>query len=155
MIIELLENNNYLIKMPSINIDVYDREELAKITEKIYKKIIKKKKLNNLIILDFYINKNYGTIIILKNYAKFLNISDEIEVKITIHTDTPFLYKMDYFDIKNNNLEKENIYYYKNNFYLEIKDNISQDKYLNILELSDLVCDESYYIINHGIKIKV
>lgn len=148
-------DSNYLIKLLDNNIDIYNREDLEKITEKIYKKIIKKNKLNNLILLEFYVDKLYGTIIILKDYKKLITFNDEIEIKITIHNDTSFLYKIDYFDIKKYNLEKENIYYYENNFYLEIKGNLSKRKYFNILELSEIIYENSYEIIDKGIKINI
>ena len=40
MIIELLENNNYLIKLLDNTINIYNKEDLQKITERIYKKIM-------------------------------------------------------------------------------------------------------------------
>lgn len=148
-------DSDYLIKLLDNNIDIYNREDLEEITKKIYKKIIKKNKLNNLILLEFYVDKLYGIIIILKDYKKLITFNDEIEIKITIHTDTPFLYKIDYLDIKKYKLEKENIYYYENNFYLQIKSDLSKRKYFNILELSEIIYENSYEIINKGIKINI
>lgn len=154
MIINKIENNNsYLIKLLGVVVDVYNRDSLEEITKNIITKINKKNKLRNLIILEFYIDKKYGTIVILKDYNKLIDINNEKEVKITIHTDTPFLYKMDYFDIKDNNLDNLNIYYYKRNFYLEIKNDIPLLKYLEILENSEIIYEDSYSIINNGIKI--
>ena len=154
MIINKIENNNsYLIKLLGVVIDIYDRDYLEEITKNIITKINKKNKLRNLIILEFYIDKKYGTIVILKDYNKLIDINNEKEVKITIHTDTPFLYKIDYFDIKDNNLDNLNIYYYKRNFYLEIKNDIPLLKYLEILENSEIIYEDSYSIINNGIKI--
>ncbi|MBQ8193150.1 MAG: hypothetical protein IJZ46_03665 [Bacilli bacterium] len=154
MIINKIENNNsYLIKLLGVVIDIYDRDYLEEITKNIITKINKKNKLRNLIILEFYIDKKYGTIIILKDYNKLIDVNNEKEVKITVHTDTPFLYKIDYFDIKKNNFDNLNIYYYKRNFYLEIKNDIPLPEYLEILENSEIIYEDSYSIINNGIKI--
>ena len=154
MIIHKIEDkNSYLIKILNNKVDIYNTQELEKITKKIFNIIIKKNKLKNLIILEIYPNNIYGTIILLKDYHKLITINDEIEVKISIHTDTPFLYKIDYFNI--NKLTKENIYYYQNNFYLEIKEPINKKEYLNLLEMSEIIYETSDEIINNGIKINI
>ena len=157
MIINQIENtNNYLIRLIHQNINIYDSQDLKQITKKIFEKINKRKKLTNHIKLEFYYDDNYGTIIILNSDEKYISRKDdEIEVKITIHIDTPFLYKIDYFDIKNNISNIENIYYYKENFYIELKDTIEKKNYLKILELSEIIYEDSYNIINEGIKIKI
>ena len=156
MLINKLDNTNkYLIKLLDNQIDIYNPLELEAITKKIIKKLTNKTKLNSLIMLEFYSNKEYGTLIILKNIKKHINTNNEIEVKIKVHIDTPFLYKLDYFTIKENNLDKENIYYYKNNFYLELKNTITKKEYLNLLEISEVVYENTFNIINKGIKIKV
>ena len=154
MIINKIEDkNNYLIKILDDKIDIYNPKSLEEITKRIFRTIIKKDKLENLIILEIYPNNMYGTIILLKDYHKLITINNEIEVKISIHTDTPFLYKIDYFNI--NKLTKENIYYYQNNFYLEIKEPINKKEYLNILEESEVIYETSEEIINNGIKINI
>lgn len=154
MIISKIEDkNNYLIKIINKKIDIYNPKELEEITKEILKKITKKDKLKNLVILEIYQNNMYGTIVILKDYYKLIMVNKEIEVKISIHTDTPFLYKIDYFNI--NKLDKGNIYYYQNNFYFEIKEDIDNEEYLNILEEAEVIYENSEEIITNGIKINI
>ena len=152
MIINKIDNS-YIIKLLDNKINVYDTNKLEEITTKIIKKINYNYKLNNYIHLEFYLNDNYGTIIKLKDYNKAFIISDDKTVKITIHTESPFLYQIDYFDIDKNKLIKQNIYYYKNKFYLEINSNINKKDYLNLLELSEVIYEDTFDIIDKGIKI--
>ena len=107
--------------------------------------------MKNVINIEIYEDINYGTIVDFKNNKNYE--TNEIEVKITIHTDTQFLYKIDYFDI-NKTLENK-IYYYKNNFYLELNDKIDKKKYLGLLEKSEIIYENTYEIINNGLRIKL
>ena len=151
MIINKIDNN-YIIKLMGIQINIYESDELEEITKKIIKKISKNYKLNNCIHLEFYLNDNYGTIIKLKDYKSPFAINNDKTVKITIHTETPFLYQIDYFDIYKNKYQ-QNIYYYKNKFYLEINNNISQKDYFKLLELSEVIYEDTFDIIDKAIKI--
>lgn len=156
MIINQINNtNDYIIKIIKNNIDIYNHNVLEEITNKIINKIKKQNKLEKLIILEFYPIKKYGTLIILKNIKTILKTENEIEVKIIIHTDYPILYKIDYNIIKECNIDYKNIYYYKNNFYLQIKNTISEKDYLYLLELSELTHQNTLNIINYGLKIKL
>lgn len=156
MIINQINNtNDYIIKIIKNNIDIYNHNVLEEITNKIINKIKKQNKLEKLIILEFYPIKKYGTLIILKNIKTILKTENEIEVKIIIHTDYPILYKIDYNIIKECNINYKNIYYYKNNFYLQIKNTISEKDYLYLLELSELIYQNTLNIINYGLKIKL
>lgn len=153
MIISQISKDNYQIKLPSNIINIYDPTEIQNITKKVIKRINKHNKLYGIAILEIYQDINYGTIIEIKNIKKTFLPKDELEIKITIHTDTPFLYKIDYFDITKNN--KDNIYYYQNNFYLELNKPINKRKYLDILEKSEIIYNDTYKVINEGLKIKV
>lgn len=153
MIITKLDKDTYQIKLPEKNIDIYNPKEIKDIIEKITKKILKKEKLYGIAIIEIFEDINYGTIIEIKNIKKIYYPQNELEVKITIHTGTTFLYKIDYFDIKKSTNNK--IYYYQNNFYLEINKHINKKKYLNILEKSEIIYNDTYQIINNGLKIKV
>ena len=153
MIITKLFKDTYQIKMPNQIIDIYNQVKVQELTKEIIKKINKKNKLYGLTYLEIYQDINYGTIIQVKNDKNIYYKKDEIEVKIIIHTDTPLLYKIDYFDIKKD--YKNKIYYYKNNFYLELENKINKDKYLRLLEVSEVIYEDTYQIINNGLKIKV
>ena len=125
MIINKIDNT-YIIKLLNTKINVYNQTELENITKKLIKKISNNYKLNNYIHLEFYLNDNYGTIIKLKDHKSSFIINNDKTVKITIHTETHFLYKIEYFTIKHKNIPKHNIYYYKNNFYLILLDHLLQ-----------------------------
>lgn len=154
MIINKLKNSNeYIIKLLNKEIDIYNPVVLEKLTEKMLKKILKNNTLKKLIILDIYTDKNYGTIIILKDYNKLVNLIDELEVKIHIHIDSIFLYKVNNLNITK--LNNKNIYYYKNNFYIEVKENTNIKDYLPLLEEEEIIYEYSDEIINKGIKINI
>ncbi len=153
MIITKLFKDTYQIKMPNQIIDIYNQVKVKELTKEIIKKINKKNKLYGLTYLEIYQDINYGTIIKVKNDKTIYYKKDEIEIKIIIHTDTPLLYKIDYFDIKKD--YKNKIYYYKNNFYLELENKINKDKYLKLLEVSEVIYEDTHQIINNGLKIKV
>ena len=153
MIITKLFKDTYQIKMPNQIIDIYNQVKVQELTKEIIKKINKKNKLYGLTYLEIYQDINYGTIIKVKNDKTIYYKKDEIEIKIIIHTDIPLLYKIDYFDIKKD--YKNKIYYYKNNFYLELENKINKDKYLRLLEVSEVIYEDTHQIINNGLKIKV
>lgn len=153
MIINKLDNITYQIKLPNNKINIYNRNSLEEITKKIFKKIAKKEKLNPILILDVYEEPMYGTIITLKHYMSMFNINNEYEVKIHIHTNSIFLYKTEYFYI--NKIKNKNIYYYKNNYYLELKNEIDKKDYLNLLEASEIIYEDYEKIITEGIKINI
>lgn len=154
MIINKLKiSNEYIIKLLDKKIDIYNPVVLEKLTEKMLKKILKNNTLKKLIILDIYTDKNYGTIIILKDYNKLVNLIDELEVKIHIHIDSIFLYKVNNLNITK--LNNKNIYYYKNNFYIEVKENTNIKDYLPLLEEEEIIYEYSDEIINKGIKINI
>lgn len=151
MIITKINKDTYQIKLPSKVINIYDQIEVQNLTKEIIKKINKKNKIRGLIILEIYEDINYGTIVDLKRNTSYE--TNEVEVKITIHTDTQFLYKIDYFDI--NKTSENKIYYYKNNFYLELNNKLDKKKYLGLLEKSEIIYENTYEIINNGLKIKL
>lgn len=145
--------DSYTIKLPKKYINIYNSEELEKLTKKIVLKANKINKLKNYIHIEIFLNINYGTIIKLTDYDHPFTNKNEKTVKITIHTDTIFLYQIDYFNIYNKKRIKENIYYYKNKFYLEIKEEISEKDYQKLLELSNIIYEDTNTIMDKGIKI--
>lgn len=149
MNIKKIDNNSYQIKILK-KINIYNMTLLKELTTSIIKKIKNKNKLKKEIVLDVY-PSNYETIIILKDYHKLINITNTTDVKINIHTDTTFLYQIDY---PTNTSYNGIIYYYKDKYYLKIK-NITKEKYLYLSENSLLTFKDTDKIIEEGIKIKV
>lgn len=147
------KNNIFKVKIINKKINIYNQEEIKNITKEIIKKINKIAKIKNLIVLDIYQDNNYGTIINIKENKKRKKPNEEIEVKINIHINHPILYKINFFDIKENT--KKNIYYYNNSFYLEPIKNITKKDFFYLIEQSQVTYDTSLDIINYGVKIKL
>ena len=150
MIINKIDNS-YIIKLLNKQINVYNPIVLEDITKKIIKRINTSNKLKNNIHLTFYLDNNYGTIIKLQDYKSSYTLNNEKTVKITIHTDSNFLYELDYFDIKKFTSQK--IYYYKNKFYLRINKSLNTKDYYKLLELSEIIYEDTESILDKAIKI--
>lgn len=149
MHIKKINNNTYQIKIFK-RIDIYNMSYLKELTTNIIKKLKKKNKLKKEIEIDIYPD-HYETIIILKDYRKLINLSNTTEVKINIHTDTIFLYQIDFPNEFNYN---GTVYYYQNKYYLKIKD-ITKEKYFYLKEHSILIFKDTSKIVEEGIKIKI
>ncbi len=155
MIFKVLDNDYYLIKMPKTDIkNIYNKNKITELIKKIVKDILQKYKLKGLIYLDIYINGLYGIIVSVTN-KDIVFFDNEVEVKMTFHINTTFLYLIDYFDLMKLNIKNQKIYYYKDNFYLEIVNKISNNKYLKLLEYSDIVYEDILEILNKGLKIGI
>lgn len=150
MIINKIDNY-YIIKLLNKQINIYNPLELEDITKMIIKKINKTNTLKNSIHLTFYLDNNYGTIIKLEDYQSRFALNNDKTVKITIHTDSNFLYKLDYFSIKN--FLNQKIYYYKNKFYLKINECLDTKDYYKLLELSEIIYEDTESILDKAIKI--
>ena len=151
IIIRELEKNTYEIKILKA-INVYNLDNLEKLTKEIITKIKKKYSLKKEIILNIYPSK-YETIIILKDYNKCLYTGNYTEVKINIHTDTIFLYQIDYHDIRKDKYTYS-LYYYKHKYYLKIKD-ISLNEYLKLSEYTKLIYQDTDKILDNALRIKL
>lgn len=155
MICNLIDKDYYIVKVYNdyINFDIYDTSEVKDFIYKIYDKLLKKNKLTGIILFDIYIDTNYGMIIEIKKIEDLL-FNDIIDVKIKFNLNISFLYEVDYFYILENNLVNQNIYYYKDKFYIEIINTIDNNKFTCLLDNSNIVYNnEINNIINNGIKL--
>ena len=155
MICNLIDKDFYIFKIYNeyINFDIYDTSEVKDFIYKIYDKLLKKNKLTGIILFDIYIDTNYGMIIEIKKIEDLL-FNDIIDVKIKFNLNISFLYEVDYFYILENNLINQNIYYYKDKFYIEIINTIDKNKFTCLLYNSNIVYNnEINNIINNGIKL--
>lgn len=155
MICNLIDKDYYIVKVYNdyLNFDIYDTTEVKNFIYKIYNKLLKKKKLNGIIQFDIYIDTNYGMIIEIKKLEDLL-FNDIIDIKIKFNLNISFLYEVDYFYILENNLTNQNIYYYKDKFYLEIINTMDKNKFINLLDNSNIIYNNYINnIINNGIKL--
>ncbi|MDO5569747.1 MAG: hypothetical protein Q4G04_06600 [bacterium] len=150
------DNHSYLLKIPLDeldNIDITNKEEISEFLTKIKNKILPKNTKGTL-YFDIYINEYYGMIIEVEK-EDFSFFQNEIDIKIMFHLDSPILYKIDYFDIKKITKKNIDIYYYKNNTYLNIKHQLSLYQKQLLSELSTIVYNkEAYDIIINAIKLE-
>lgn len=157
MIIEKLDKYNYIAKITNNKlkeIDIYNKDEIEQFVKELFSKIIKKYNLKGDIQLNVHIDNNYGIIIEIK-VDDYFSFDDLIDVRIVFHLNDIFLYEIDYFDIVENiNIKDKNIYYYKDNFYLELLSDIDKKDINIILESSNIYYnDKSIEITNKGIKL--
>jgi len=145
-------NNEYLKK---INFDLKNNVE-----QQFKKLFIKIKNIYNIEMSGYYevivyINDIYGMIIeIEKDNDEYIKLfGDTVDMKITFKFDSSIFYKLD--EYKNFDINNYNLYYYNDNFYIELNDKINYINYLNLIENSDIIYgDEMKKIKSHAIKVK-
>ena len=98
-----------------------------------------------------YKDKYYGTILKVEKDKELDLFYKQIDMHIVIEDNT-FLYKVDdYFFI--NDLSDYNIYYYNDNFYLEIINKISNNELFTLIENSTIIFGEETDIIKNKGKL--
>lgn len=112
MIIRKIDNTYIIkiIKKEIINFDIFNQQKIKELFQKIILKLKKKYNIMGLLKVDIYVNKYYGMIIEMK---PIYNDIDEIDMKISFHLDTTFLYEINETEI----IKEKEIYYFKNKYY--------------------------------------
>lgn len=156
MYIKKINNNKYRAKILNEklnNIDIYNIEEVEKFIKQLVLKLKKKYKVKGELILDIYIDINYGMIIDINIDDYYYD--DLINIKINFHIYDIFLYELDYFDITNILKTKDKcIYYYNNKYYIELLSNINKDELHYIFESKNIYYGKiSKNIVNNAIKL--
>ena len=155
MKIEVIDDNIivFLNKFIVNNLDYRDSNVLESELKKIFDKL---NKLYNIKIkgyydVNLYIDNNYGIILeLIKDDIGYDDFDEVIDMRILTY-DINLLYK-----IKNLiPLEiKHKIYFYRNNLYLEIDENIDSIKMGKILENSEIIYKNTEDIIKYGKVLK-
>lgn len=143
MIITQIDDKNYLIKIPLGDDCHYyfnDKDEILEFFKIIFNKLIHKYKLCGDVIIDFYLDYEYG--IILEVYNKN-SVGNDINTKIIFHLECKFLIEVNYFDYIGKN---KYLYYYEDKFYDEVKEGQIYD--------GEVIYD-TLEIVDKGIKIRV
>lgn len=94
--------------------------------------------------INIYIDNLYGSVISIKkeeiDYYDYFN--SNIDMRISKPQKTSFLYKVnDLCFIPKKILKKMRVYYYANNYYLNLN-NVSNREVIKILEFSEIIYDE-------------
>jgi hypothetical protein len=160
MKLELYDKNHFSVFLNKYYIEDIDFNKREGI-ELYLKNIISNLKLHHHIKMsgyydvNIYVNNLYGIIM------ELINLDDEhlkvfgkkIDMKITFNLDSDILFKLnDYFYKDNLDGIKKEIYFYENNFYLNILNNsISDTLMMKIIENTEIIYgDKVYEILKQG-----
>lgn len=146
----------YLDKESINDIDKNDIDDLENYFQKLFNKIKKyiTIELKGFYNISIYIDYNIGTVIELeKEEIEFISYyNNQIDMKI-IKYDSIFLFKIDDFlSLKKEILKKINLYFYKNNYYIELVDRLTKQEIASFLEFTNLIYDTND-ILEYGKKI--
>lgn len=136
------------------NINFKDTDELETYFKDLFFKLKRflNKTFTGLYDIDIYLDQSYGAIIELKkediDYIDYYE--NEIDMRIIVHEDK-FLYKIkDIFEVDKNIIK--NMYFYKNNFYLELINSISDATKAKLMEMVE-ISYKTEDILRYGKKI--
>ena len=156
MFYSVIDKNKSLLKIPKCilgDIDIYNRDDIEDFVKIVIVKILRKRKIKGMVFLDIYIDLFYGMIIEIEN-RNCDDIDDKIDVKIVFHIDSSFLYEIDYFMVKDNDLHGHTLYYYDNKFYLEINHDIDDGLFCCLLEAREIIYKD-LNTIRQGVTINI
>lgn len=147
MKVNIIDDNNIIVFLNTFktkNIDFNNKEDIEKHFRDIFLKL---KHIYGLDIkgyynINIYIDKFYGAILEIENEALeyFDYFDDKIDMRVSIVSNTKFLYKIkDLFLLDKKLLRRVNIYSFKNKYYLLLKKDISNYEMGKLLEVSELV----------------
>lgn len=157
MIYKVIDNDFYIIKIHNIddNFDIYDHKNIELFIKKIFNNFLKKKNIFGKIFFNIFLDRLYGMIIEIKKVNE-LKIKNIIDVNIKFNLNISFLYEIDYFYLLDNKIINQNVYYYKDKFYLELINDIDKIKYIKLLDNSNIIYDNKINeIIDKGIKLVI
>ena len=144
---------SYKIKLPGLtDFNNFDIDYSLNLISNFLKRYLIDDNMFGFLDIDIFFNQIYGVIM----EINFLEDKDKNEyvTKILFHVDSYFLYEIDYFDIDEALLNNGIVYYYKDKFYLYLKQVKDLDKYLRLTEFANIIYgDDSLIIINDGIKL--
>ena len=118
--------------------DVFDRENITDLFQKILIKLLDKYDIKGLLDVDVFVDLVYGMIIEIREIYSY---HDEVDMQIHFHLDSVFLNEIIFSD----EMDIRNVYYYQGKFY-KTYDGTDDSQIL----YQDLECEE---IIDKGIKL--
>ena len=156
MISNVIDKDSFIIKVFNCdNFDIYDHEDIKEMVSSVFNKVLNKYNLCGEILFNIYVDKLYGLIIEVNKIDDLL-VKDVIDLKIKFNLNISFLYEVDYFYLVDNNIDNQNIYYYKDKFYLEIINDMDKNDYLKLLDNSSIIYDDKINdVIDNGIMLNI
>lgn len=130
-------------------IDPFDYKKLTIILSKIFNRFFKYKKIIGIYNFHIYINYNNPKIklFIIRTNSKYMDI------KLFVHFNNLVLYKINNYDFVNT-IKNKKTYYYNNNYYIELVNDIKYNEMLLLEEISDCICGEdALEIIHKGVQL--
>ena len=89
-----------LIKNEILDFDVFNQQKIKELFKKIILTLKKKYNIGGILKVDTFLNEYYGMIIEMET---LYNDTNEIDMKISFHLDTIFLYELNDEEIKREN----------------------------------------------------
>lgn len=117
MLVSRIDEDNYLVKIPFSEDNDFcfeDNEEILSFFKIIFGKLISKYKISGDIVVNFYLDYDYGIVLEIYNSCSY---GEDINTKIIFHLNCKFLVEVDYFKYRGKNIP---LYYFEDKFYKEI-----------------------------------
>jgi len=162
MKLELFNLNSMIVYLNNKYLKKIDFDLKNNVEQQFKRLFVKIKNIYNIEMNGYYevvvyLNDLYGMIIeIEKDDDEYVKLfGDTVDMKITFKFDCSIYYKLD--EYKTFDIDNYNLYYYNDNFYLELNNNtkFSYSEYLNLIENSVIVYgSELKKIKNNAIKVK-
>lgn len=159
MKLEVLNLNNLIFYLNKDYLDKINFNINENVEQEFKKLFLKIKNIYNLELSGYYevlvyINDNYGIIIEMeKDDDEYIKLfKDTLDMKITFKFDCEIYYKIENIDFIN--FKNYNLYYYNNELYLSLKNNlkIPYKDYLYLLENSSIIYGSDLKKIKHQMK---
>ena len=164
MKVNIIDDNNIIVFLNKFyikNIDFNNRENIEKNFRNIFLKL---KHVYGLDIkgyynIDIYMDEIYGAVIEVEHedIEYFDYFDNKVDMRVNVISDYTFLYKInDILRIDKEILKKVIIYFFRNQYYLKLKDEFNNYELGNILENSELIYgDITRDILKIGNKINI
>lgn len=128
-----IDNYEYLVTYNKF-IDPFNYRKLTNLLIKIFNKYFKTKSIKGIYFFHIYMNYNNPKILIsITNHH-----INYIDIKILVHFDGLVLYKIDNFDLLKE-IKHKKTYYYNNNYYIELTNDLKYKEVLLLEEISECV----------------
>ena len=164
MKVNIIDDNNIIVFLNKFyiqNIDFSNRENIEKNFRNIFLKLkyVYGLDIKGYYNIDIYMDELYGAVLEIEHedIEYFDYFDSKVDMRINVISDYTFLYKInDILGIDKETLKKTIVYFFRNQYYLKLKDEFNNYELGNILENSELIYgDITRDILKIGNKINI